>query len=343
MHILMKGISHKTAPLLIRERFSLGHKGSQSKLTLLRSQEGIKGGVIVSTCNRVEVYVVARDRSRGEEILNTVLCFNVDMNCFDEKLFYTYADEAAITHLFRVTSGVDSQVLGETQIMAQIRSAWEDAQEYEVSCPILDELFHSALIVARRSHSKTAISRGNVSVGSVAMHKCQEQLKTLVDKTVLIIGAGKIAHLMASYLKKAHMHAIFVSSRTFERAKKLAHMCNGEAVHFDVLPEKIGDVDIIMSSTSAPHPMIQHNQIVDVMRNRNQPLLMIDLGVPRDITPSIRNIAGVLLYDLDDLKNVIEKNYALREGEIVKVDDIVKRYCDKFCQNIEHRLLLSVR
>lgn len=340
MHLLMKGISHKTAPILIRERFSFGRKGLQGKLALLRSQEGIKGGVIVSTCNRVEVYVVAQDHAAGEEVLNTVLCFNVDINRFDEKLFYTYADKDAVTHLFRVTSGVDSQVLGETQIMAQVRSAWEDAQEYEVSCPILDKLFHSALIVARRSHSKTAISRGNVSVGSVAMYKCQEQLKTLAGKTVLIIGAGKIARLMASYLKKAHMHAIFVSSRTFERAEKLAHMCNGEAIHFDVLPEKIGDVDIIMSSTSAPHAIIQHNQIVDVMRNRNQPLLIIDLGVPRDIAPSIRNITGVLLYDLDDLKNVVEENYALREGEIVKVDGIVKRYCGKFYQNIEHRMCL---
>lgn len=333
MHILLKGISHKTAALLIREQFSLSsNKVLQEKMLFMREQAGFQGGMILSTCNRVEIYVIAHNKALGKDILNSVMYHGVAKDHIDQTVFYELVDEEAVRHLFRVVCGIDSQVLGETQIIAQIRSAWECAQELELSCPFLDKLIQSALIVARQAHATTAISQGNVSVCSVAMKKCCDHFQNLNDKKVLILGAGKVARLMVSYLKKDNMHAIFVANRTYDTAVELANLSHGEAIRFDLLSERIHDVDIIISSTSAPHILIKHQQILEVMKKRNKPLFIVDLGVPRDIEPSIRDISGVWLYDLDDLKNVVEENVALRSNEVLKVNHIVNYHCEKFFQ-----------
>ena len=333
MYILLKGISHKTAPLLIREQFSLSsHKGLQNKMLFMREQVGLQGGMILSTCNRVEIYVITHNKALGKDILNNIMYHAVQKDHIDQTVFYELVDEEAVQHLFRVVCGIDSQVVGETQIMAQIRSAWECAQEFELNCPLLDKLIQSALIVARRAHATTAISQGNVSVSSVAMKKCREYFYSLNDKKVLILGAGKVAGLIVSYLKKYHMYAIFVANRTYETAVKLANLCHGEAIHFDLLSKRIHDVDIVISSTSASHTLIKHQQIMDVMKNRDKPLFMVDLGVPRDIESTIRDISGVSLYDLDDLKNVVEENFVLRSNEVIKVNRIINYHCEKFFQ-----------
>ncbi|RJP61832.1 MAG: glutamyl-tRNA reductase [Candidatus Auribacter fodinae] len=331
MHILLKGISHKTAPLLIREQFSLSsHNGFQKTMLFMREQAGLQGGMILSTCNRVEIYIITQNKALGRAILNNVMYCDAGKDHIDPTAFYELVDEEAVRHLFRVVCGIDSQVLGETQIIAQIRSAWECAQELDLSCPFLDKLIQSSLIVARRVHAKTAISQGNVSVSAVAMKKCRDHFQNLNDKKVLILGAGKVARMMVSYLKKDNMHAIFVANRTYETAVELANLCHGEAIRFDLLSERIRDVDIIISSTSAPHILIKHQQILEVMKKRNKPLFMLDLGVPRDIEPSIRYLSGISLYDLDDLKSVVDENIALRSNEIIKVNRIVNDHCEKF-------------
>jgi len=340
MHIMMKGISHKTAPLWFREKFSMGKMSIRKKLVFLQRQNGVGGGIILSTCNRVEIYVLAEEIDIGEETLNRMMYCDMSP---DEKgcgSFYSYKNQDAVRHLFRVASGIDSQVLGETQIMSQVRCAWEESQGLHIEeCFALDELFRLALIVARRAHAKTAISQGNVSVSSVAMNKCRQSLKDLATKTVLIIGAGKVAHRMATYFKEERMHAIFVSNRTYSKARDFAKLCDGEVVHFDKLYDRIRDVDIVIGATSAPHAMIHYPQVADIMQGRRHPLLMIDLGVPRDIEAQIRDINGVALYDLDDLKNMIEENYALRESEIPKVEKIIDFNCAKFFSLLKDKVL----
>jgi glutamyl-tRNA reductase len=241
------------------------------------------------------------------------------------KYFYILEDEQAIKHIFRVASGLDSQVLGETEILGQVKSTWLISRESGITNDFLDTVFEKAIEVGTTVRQNTRISHGNVSVGSVAIKMLRGRFRSLQDKAVLIIGAGKVAGLMSKYLKKERIKGFFVSNRTHAKACELADECGGEAINFDRLQEKFRTVDIVISSTASPHIILKKKAIEEVMNTRQKRLLLLDLALPRDIDPGVRDIAGVFLYDLDDLNYVIEKNYNNRKKEAVRVEEMIEK------------------
>lgn len=327
MNIILAGISHKTAKLETRERFSMRSKLVKDFLLRSINESGLKGGVVLSTCNRMELYAETDDESGAGLIRALSGYFSISSREIEDH-FYQKRGTDAIEHLFSVASGMDSQVLGETQVASQVRSAWERSREFGVSSGCIDGIFRKAIAAARRVHAETALSRGNVSVCSVALRKCGECFGSLEGRSVLIVGSGKIARLMAKYIADTAMRAVFVANRTYGRAVALAGECSGEAIHFDKLFEKIKTVDIVITSTSAPHLLIKSGLIRAVKEERLKRLVMIDLGVPRDIDPAVRSIEGVSLFDMDDLKSVVEESYSLRQKEIPKAKRIIQKFVD---------------
>lgn len=330
MGLVVIGISHKTADVAVRERFSF----TKSKLmeSLLEFKQSPSGGaVILSTCNRMEIYAYS---SCNETIKKQIDRFIVKSFGIreDEKetCFYIREDMDAVNHLFRVACGLDSQVLGENQILGQVRSAWLVAKGLKVTDDFLDELFARAVKLGKAVRTQTGISYGNVSIGSVAMRVLKDRFKNLNDKRVLIIGTGKIGSLLSKYLKEEGIKGIFVSNRTYDKACRLAKECGGEAIHFDSIQNKLEVVDVVISSTASPHFVLRREVVEKGLKTRTKPLLLLDLAVPRDIEPVIEDIANIAMYDLDDLKSVVEKNYARREKEAARAGELVEKEVRQF-------------
>ncbi|MCQ9208102.1 MAG: glutamyl-tRNA reductase, partial [Omnitrophica bacterium] len=299
-------------------------------LLKLRHQDLIWGVIILSTCNRMEIYIHSLNNNSSLEKIERFL-----INCFQvwkediKSYFYMLEDIDAIKHIFRVASGLDSQVLGETQILGQVKSAWSIAKEKGVSGDFLDNIFEKAIEAGKLVRSQTKISQGNVSIGSVAIKMLKDYFRKLQDKLVLIIGAGKISRLMSEYLKEQGAKSIFVSNRTYIKACALASECAGEPINFDRLKEKLKTVDIVISSTASPHLILKRETLEEVMQTRRKPLFILDLAVARDIDPEAKDIDGVSLYDLDSLKYVIEENYNKRKREIGFTEEIIQKELDQ--------------
>ena len=335
MNLILFGINHKTAPLKVRERFSFTGKRLKEVLIELKSIDSILGVVILSTCNRTEIYAHMADGSEQKaKSREQVTKFFLDGHTFtkDEmnRYFYVLEDIDAVKHVFRVAGGLDSQVLGETQILGQVKSAWTAASEIGTVSSLLDGLFRKAVDVGKIVRTETKISRGNVSLGSAAIKMIEERFFDLMDKFVLIIGAGKIGTLISKYLKEKGINGIFVSNRTYMKARELAENCGGKVVNFSRLQEELKVVDIVICSTSSPHLILRKETLAEVMEIREKPLLIIDLALPRDVAPEAKEIQGISLYDLDDLKSVVEENYNKRKEEAKLADAIVQRKLDKF-------------
>lgn len=326
MGLVLIGISHKTAPVEIRERFSLTRNQLRESLGQLKESDGVESIIILSTCNRMEIYAHSSCNKRCTDSITEFLADKFGVSGSDiRKYFYILMDEQAVRHIFRVASGLDSQVLGETEILSQVRSAWLISRESGLTNDLLDTVFEKAIEVGTSARQNTRISHGNVSIGSVAIKMLKGRFRSLQDKIVLIIGAGKIANLMSKYLKKEGIKGFFVSNRTYAKACELAEECKGEAINFNQLQEKLKDVDIVISSTASPHIILKKKFIAEVMNTRQNPLLLLDLAVPRDIDPEVRGITDVFLYDLDDLKYVIEKNYNNRKKEAMRVEEMIEK------------------
>ncbi|MCQ9207501.1 MAG: glutamyl-tRNA reductase [Omnitrophica bacterium] len=326
MGLMVIGISHKTAPVEIRERFSFTKNQLLESQGQLNGSRGIRKIIILSTCNRMEIYAHSACNEICIDRITEFLAKKFNGFGSDTlKYFYTLIDEEATRHIFRVASGLDSQVLGETEILGQVRSAWLISRESGKTDDFLDTVFEKAIEIGAAVRRNTRISQGNVSIGSVAVKMLKDQFGSLQDKAVLIVGAGKIAGLMSKYLKKDGIKGFFVSNRTYVKACELARECRGEAVHFNKLQEKLKTVDIVISSTASPHIILKKEVIEEAMNMRQKPLLLLDAAVPRDIDPEVRNVANVVLYDLDDLKYVIEKNYNDRKKEALRVEEIIEK------------------
>ncbi|MDI6606359.1 MAG: glutamyl-tRNA reductase, partial [Candidatus Omnitrophota bacterium] len=281
--------------------------------------------VILSTCNRTEIYAFFSDNKDCGTRLMEFLCAQFSAQArMIKKYFYIFKDEEAIRHIFKVACGLDSQVLGETEILGQVRSAWSTSRAAGLTNCFLDAVFEKAVETGAAVRQSTKISQGNVSIGSVAMKMLKGRFRSLKNKTALIIGAGKIAGSMSKYLKNEQIKGFFVSNRTYPRACELARECNGEAIRFNRLHEKLNAVDIVISSTASPHIILRKPLMEEVMDTRRKPLLLLDLAVPRDIDPAVRDIGGLILYDLDDLKCVIEENYNNRKKEAVRVQEMIE-------------------
>lgn len=326
MGLIVVGISHKTAPVEVREKFSLTKSRLLESQAQFKKMSGIEGAVILSTCNRVEIYVHSSHNEKSLDSIKEFFInrFNIRQEDF-RRYFYVLEDNASVRHIFRVASGLDSQVLGELEILGQVKAALLSSRDAGLVNNFLNLVFEKAIDIGASIRRDTKLSYGNVSIGSVAIKLLKDNFKDLQDKKALIIGAGKIASLMSKYLKEERIKGFFVSSRTYGKARQLAEESGGEAVDFDQLPELLKTVSIVISSTSSPHIVLKKKAIEEAMSFRQEPLLLLDLAVPRDVEPAVKEIANVSLLDLDDLKCVIEENYNKRRKEAALAERIIEQ------------------
>jgi len=332
MNIVVVGLSHKTANVEIREKLAFSPTQMEKPLHALLALDGITEGVIVSTCNRVEIYITTRDIAGG---IARVKRFLADYHNFPldtlEQHIYSLHGEDAIRHVFRVASSLDSMVVGEPQILGQIKTSYGYAAEYRSSGIILNRFLHKAFSVAKRVRTETKIASSAVSVAFAAVELAKKIFNDLSDKTVMLIGAGEMCELAAKHFLNSGVRGLMVTNRTFERAEKLADEFDGKAVRFDELFDQLHRADIILSSTGAPHTIIGAGDLEEVMRRRRQkPMFFIDIAIPRDIDPGVNNVENVYLFTVDDLQEVVASNLQQRKEEANKAEAIVNEEIGQF-------------
>lgn len=326
MHLIVVGLNYRTAPVAIRERFALGETDAPQALQSLRGTTSILEGVIVATCNRTEVYaVVDRLHLCGHYIRNFMEnWFQVPRLEFNQHL-YMYEDDRAIEHLFRVTCGLDSMVVGETQILGQVRDAFLLAQQRQATGTIFNQLFKQAITVAKRAHAETGIADNAVSVSYAAVELGKRIFGRFDEKTVMIVGAGKMSELTARHLHANGAARIFVAGRTAERTSELADKFAGTALSMEEAMNRLHETDIVISSTGAEGFVLNRPMLESAMaRRRKKPIFLIDIAVPRDIDPACGSIPNVFLYDIDDLEGIVEGNMASRREAAAVVEKMIE-------------------
>jgi glutamyl-tRNA reductase len=342
MHIFAVGANHKTAPLSVREKLSVAPSRLREALRELLSRQRVQEAVLLSTCNRTEVYAAGPTVQHGE-LVHFLLSHN-DLKP-EETLAHLTATEDLETalHLFRVTGSVDSMVVGEQQILGQVREAYEAAAECGAAGHVMAALFQRALRVGKRARSETDISRGAFSVGHCAVELAESVFGDLSGKRVLVLGAGEMAKVTATHLAEKGARAVFVANRTHERARQLAQQLGGEAIRYESLGEFLKSVDILISSTSAPHHVLGQEDMTAAMRARREaPMLLIDIAVPRDIDPQVEKLENVYLYDIDDLASVVAADAAARHAEAEKVERIARNEAEGFMRWLRSRAAVPV-
>lgn len=334
MNILVVGLSHKTAPVEIREKVAFAPTAMETPLHALLALPGINEGIIVSTCNRVELYATSRDADAGMAQLKRFLAEFHRLSLEElEPHLYDYRGEEAIRHVFRVAASLDSMVIGEPQILGQIKTAYGYASEFKTAGLILNRFLHKAFSVAKRVRTETNIASNAVSVSFAAVELARKIFSSLNDKTVLIIGAGEMCELAARHFVNNGVTSVMVTNRTLERAEKLAQEFSGRAVAFSEFPHHLHQVDIILTSTGAPDFILSHKQVEEVIRLRkNKPMFLIDIAVPRDIDPRVNDIDNIYLYDVDDLQGVVQANLKERQKEAKKAEAIIQEEIGQFFQ-----------
>jgi glutamyl-tRNA reductase len=332
MLVILLGINHKTAPIEVRERFAFASAELPAALRALKEEYG--NAAILSTCNRTELYVVGgRGRPGRSELLRFLGRLKGEDAEQRRSHFYFSTHERAVDHIFRVAAGLESMILGESEILGQVRNAYAASAGAGTSGPILDRLFHAAIHVGRQARSETAIGRYAVSVSSTAVGLARKVLGDLQGSTVLVVSAGEAGKLTARNLKETGVARLLVTSRTQERAAELASELGGQALPFDELGRALAESDIVISSTGAPTFLIDETVMETTMRSRNgRPLVLIDIAVPRDVDPSVRRFENVHLYDIDDLKAVVDGNMREREKEVGKVEALVEEEVSRFVE-----------
>jgi len=332
MRIIVTGLSHNTAPVELREKLAFSNESYSSAFEVLKSNPYIRESVIVSTCNRVEIYAVADEETESVAELKKFLSGfrKIDLKDFENNL-YTYLDSESVTHLFNVVSGIDSMVVGESEILGQSKDAYTIANDNKAVGKVLHVLFHNAFACAKEARANTSVTLGPVSVSSIAVELAEKIFGSLSKRTVLILGAGETSEGTAKHLMDHGVRSIIVSNRSFDRAIELAKRFGGNAVRFDEFLNHLTSADIVISSTSAPHFIIKRDDIVSIMHRRKQkPLFFIDIAVPRDIEPAVNKIDNVYLYNIDDLKVIVDRNLKERQKEIGKCNHIVASWTNKF-------------
>lgn len=332
MELLVIGLNHNTAPIEIRECLAFPEDKLGEALSKVHALSSVKEDMIVSTCNRVEVYAATRETDKAVHDLKEFLCqyHGISLKEF-EKSLYTHIGEEAVRHIFRVASSLDSMVLGEPQILGQIKEAYDISQQANTSGLILHRLLHRAFHVAKRVRTETKIAISAVSVSSVAVALAEKIFGTLKKKTVLLIGAGEMCELAARHLVAGGVEKMLVTNRTYERAVSLAQEFSGEAIPFEDMPQGLKKADIVMSATNSPQYLIGHDQITKVMKDRRQkPIFFIDIADPRDIEPKVGDAENVYLYNMDDLQKVANENVKDREKEAQKAETLVQDEVVKF-------------
>jgi glutamyl-tRNA reductase len=323
--IVVLGLSHHSSPVELRERFAFGEARIPAVLQLLRNEGIVDEAVILSTCNRVEIYAsTSLDGAKAFAELKEFLvtCHDYRDPLTDE--IYTLSEPQSVHHLFKVACGLDSMVLGETEILGQLKKAYDLALQHQHTGPRLNKAFQRAFNVAKHVRTETSIQRGSISVGSVAVELAEKIFSSLDDRHVMVIGAGDTSEKTARALLSRGAKSIIVANRSFERAQALAAEFGGRAVNFEDWSSEFGQVDIVISSTAAPHHILNRAKLEPLMKLRkNRPLLLVDIAVPRDIDPEVNMMPNVYLYNIDDLQAIAEDYLKQRKEEIVRCEKII--------------------
>ncbi|MEW6304323.1 MAG: glutamyl-tRNA reductase [Verrucomicrobiota bacterium] len=326
MSIVVIGLSHHTSPVEMRERFAFAEATLPEALHKLRQSGAADEAVILSTCNRVEIY--AATNLQAKDAFEALQKFLFDHHSFRGQIngeIYTYGEPQSLEHLFKVACGLDSMVLGETEILGQLKKAYDLALQHKHTGARLNKAFQRAFNVAKQIRTETNIQRGNISVASVAVDLAEKIFEKLADRQVMVIGAGDTSEKTARALLSRGAHSVIVSNRSHERAVALAKELEGRAVHFDEWAVEFPNIDIIISSTAAPHYILDRKKLEPLLGLReSRPLLLIDIAVPRDIDPEVNELENVYLFNVDHLQAAAESNLQQRKEEIARCEAIIR-------------------
>ena len=339
MSILVVGLNHKSAPVEVREKLAFNPNSINTALSLFsqKYQDQKAEIVILSTCNRVELYISSQDGAiKVEDVLSFLANFHkIELNTFSPYMYH-YNDDRAVNHLFFVTASLDSMVLGESQILSQVKEAYTMAAMEEATGKFLNQLFQQALNVAKIVHTRTSIGKRKVSISSVAVEFAEKIFQDFTGKIVLVVGAGEMCELLLKHLYEEGARTFVLANRTFERAQELAIEYHGQAIKYELLGEHLEKADIVISSTSAPHYVIHADQVKEAIRHRRgNPMFLIDIAVPRNIEPEIANIDNVYLYNIDDLQSVVSQNIDERNKEVEKCRVLIDEEVEHFMARLE--------
>ncbi|MBM7855576.1 glutamyl-tRNA reductase [Desulfohalotomaculum tongense] len=342
MLIVAVGVNHRTAPVEIREKLSFPAHSLPKQLQRLHSYGGIEGCAIISTCNRTEIYVTPRELDDG---LNAVWDFLSNYSDLDsseiKNCTFCHTLYDSVRHLFRVSAGLDSMILGETQILGQVRQGYEIALQAGTTNRVLNTLFQQAITVGKRVRHETGIDKNAVSVSYAAVELAKQKFGDLNGRSVLVVGAGKMSELTAKHLVSNGVSGVIVSNRSYDRAEMLAEKFQGRACRFEELFRYMKKADIVISSTAASHYVIRYPDMCELINaNPGKKLMFIDIAVPRDVDPQVNKLPGVTLYDIDDLQNVVDNNLAERRQAAVQAEKIIEEELDEFLQWLSVQLVV---
>ncbi len=332
MHIVVSGLSHKTAPVAVREALTFPEHVMGEALTSLTAHPHINEAVILSTCNRTEVYAVSSDIDGGRDDISAFLrecCKNID--CELDNYLYFHDSLHAINHLFRVVSSLDSMIIGEAQILGQVKEAFAHSSDVQVTNIVFNRLFRQAFAVGKRVRTETDIGENAVSVSYAAVQLAKKVFQDLSGKSVMLVGAGKMSELTAKHLLSSGVSSVVITNRNYDRAVKMAKTFKGRAVKFDSLIDEMAKADIVISSTGAPHAVIKKDDMKKVMaKRRHRAIFLIDIAVPRDVESDVNDLDNIYLYDIDDLQSVVDSNLAERTREAKEAEVIIKHEVQEF-------------
>ena len=336
MPLAVVGVSHETAPVDVRERLAYALAEISEALLSLRTDEGVDEGILLSTCNRTEIYLFPTTRDRALAAVERLFGGKAHgiQNGLEGYMFEKWGDEA-VEHLFQVTAGLDAMVTGEAEIQGQVKDAYEQAAGLTVRPslvgPVLNRLFQTALSVGGQVRSETSIGEGSASVASVAVELAGKIFGSLQGKRVLILGAGMTGELIVEALAREGVESVAVANRTYDRAVSLARKHRGQAVPFDRIADTLPTVDIVLSSTAAPHPVLTRAILRESFAEpRCHPLLIIDIAIPRDVDPSVGDEPEVFLYNVDDLRTIVDEHVQMREEAVPEADRIIRLHREDF-------------
>ncbi len=331
MLIYVIGLSHRTAPIAVREQIAFAPGEITDALRDLARLEGVREAAILSTCNRSEIYCALRSADDASTVARWLEQHHGLEPGALREYSYAHHGQRAVRHLMRVASGLDSMVIGEPQILGQLKAAYRTAGRSGTLGGVLDRLFRDAFKTSKRVRTRTGIGAGPISVASVAGGLAMQEFCQLSSRGILLIGAGRTTELVARHLAEKSATRITFANRSLEKAERLARLLNGQACSLAQIPDHLSEVDIVVSSTSSPRPIIHAEQIVQSMRVRGErPLVIVDLAVPRDVDPSVGKIDGVSLYTIDDLRCVTEQNWRFRAAAADQAEEVIYESTKQF-------------
>ena len=331
-NLILVGVNHKTTPVEIREKLAFTKGKIEESVDRLLNFPDIIEHTILSTCNRVEIYARANGQNSAIQSIKQFICDFHGLSAVQlEEHFYSYSNEAAIEHLFRVSSSLDSMILGEAQILGQVKDAYSLAKDLRSTGLVLNQLFEKAFSIAKKVREETGIAERSVSISSAAVELAQKIFDDLENHTVMLVGTGEMAELAAKHLISYGVKTVYVTSRTYERAANLARTLNGSALDFKAFKNELYRADIVITSTSASSFIITKDMVEKAIHERkNKPIFFIDIAVPRDIEPDVNDLENVYLYDIDDLHVVVSANMKEREKESENAMHLISQEVNKF-------------